>query len=204
MRKVKLAMQVSADGFSADAKGNTEWMVWNWSKDWTWDNDLRQYHIDLTTSSDCLLLSRKMAEEGFHRHWEEAAADPANPQSAFAKPITDMKKLVFTTTLTESPWRNTDLVTGNLSNEMAKLKNAVGKDILIYGGSTLASAFVNADLIDEFHLFVNPAVLGTGRKMFKDVSVPVKLNLVSARPYPCGVAVIHYRRRATTDRAVAA
>ena len=52
--------------------------------DWKWDEELRRYHIDLTTSSDCILLSRKMAEEGFHDHWESVAANAASPQFAFA------------------------------------------------------------------------------------------------------------------------
>jgi hypothetical protein len=62
MRKLKLAMQVSVDGFTAGADGDTRWMVWNWTENWPWDDRLRTYHSDLTLSSDCILLSRKMAE----------------------------------------------------------------------------------------------------------------------------------------------
>jgi hypothetical protein len=67
MKQVRLEMQVSADGFAADIDGKTDWMIWPWGPDWTCDEDLRRYHIDLTISSDCILLSRKMAEEDF-RH----------------------------------------------------------------------------------------------------------------------------------------
>ena len=89
MKKVKLEIQVSIDGFAADRDGRSNWMRWNWGEEWTWDDALRHYHLDLTTSSDCILLSRKMAEEGFHRHWEQVAENPADPQYEFAKPITD-------------------------------------------------------------------------------------------------------------------
>ena len=65
MRKLKLEMQVSLDGFALDVDGKTDWMLWNWGEDWTWDEALRRRHIDLTTSSDCILLSRMMAEEIF-------------------------------------------------------------------------------------------------------------------------------------------
>jgi hypothetical protein len=67
MRKLKLAMQVSIDGFgfASDGNGDPSWMLSCWAENWTWDEALRRYHTDLTTSSDCILLSRKMAEEGF-------------------------------------------------------------------------------------------------------------------------------------------
>jgi hypothetical protein len=58
-------MQMSIDGYVANENGNTSWMVWDWVDDWAWDNELGNYHIDLTTSSDCMLLSRKMATQGF-------------------------------------------------------------------------------------------------------------------------------------------
>jgi len=61
MRKLKLEMQVSIDGFASDANGDPSWMLWCWSEHWTWDEALRRYHTNLTTSSDCILLSRKMA-----------------------------------------------------------------------------------------------------------------------------------------------
>jgi dihydrofolate reductase len=195
MRKLKLEMQVSIDGFAADANGGTSWMIWNWLDDWKWDDRLRQFHINLTTSSDCLLLSRKMAEEGFHHHWETVAQDPNNPQFDFAKPITDMKKLVFTTTLAKSSWPNTELAKGDIAKEVNRLKSAKGKDILVYGGLTFASALITAGLIDEFYLFVNPTALGVGRSMFKDISAPLPLDLQGATAYECGVVVFKYARR---------
>lgn len=124
---------MSIDGYIAEADGNTSWMVWNWADDWNWDNELRQCHIDLTTSSDCILLSRKMAEEGFVNHWEKVAENPANPQYAFAKPITEMHKVVFTKTLDKSKWKNTELAKGDFVNEINQLKSQKGKDIIVYG-----------------------------------------------------------------------
>jgi dihydrofolate reductase len=192
MRKLKLVMQVSMDGFTADADGGTGWMVWNWADDWSWDQQLRQRHIDLTTSSDCILLSRKMAEEGFHDHWEKIAANPADPQSAFARPVADMRKVVFTRTLDKSIWRNTELAKGDLASEVFRLKGESGKDLIVYGGPTFASSLINAGLIDEFYLFVNPTALGSGRSMFKDIDAKLKLALVKTTAYDCGVVVLDY------------
>src|ERR1700743_3752201 len=113
MRKLKLEVQLSIDGFAADLKGNTDWMVWDWKPEWNWDKELQQYHIDLQLSSDTILLGRKMAGGGFFDHWEQVAENPDDPQYAFAKPTTEMKKYVFTKTLTTSKWKNTELIKGD-------------------------------------------------------------------------------------------
>ncbi|WP_448953519.1 dihydrofolate reductase family protein [Labrys neptuniae] len=194
MRKLKLEMQISADGFSSSHDGNNDWMVWNWAPDWGWDEALRRYHHELTFSSDCILLSRMMAEEGFHQHWQSVADDAANPQAGFAKAITDMRKVVFSRTLTESHWARTELARSGLTEEVTRLKQEPGKDLIVYGGPIFVSSLVEAGLIDEFHLIVNPAVLGGGKPMLADPTKAARLRLVDARPFPCGVAVLHYAK----------
>ena len=95
MRKLKLEVQLSVDGFMADKAGGMNWMVWPYTpSEWHWDKALQQYHIDLQVSSDCILLSRNMAG-GFHDFWDGVAQDPTDPRYAFAKPIADMHKIVF-------------------------------------------------------------------------------------------------------------
>ncbi len=192
MRKLKLEVQVSIDGYTADVNGNTNWMVWNWSDDWKWDHELRQFHTDLTTSSDCILLSRKMAEEGFIHHWEKVAEDPANPQYAFAKPITEMRKMVFTRTLRQSIWKNTELAKGDFVKAINQLKAQKGKDIIVYGGPIFASSLIKAGLIDEFHFFINPTALGCGIPFFNELERQVNLELLSSKRYDCGVVVLTY------------
>lgn len=192
MRKLKLEVQTSVDGFIADTQGRTNWAIWNWGEDWKWDNELRQYHIDLTTSSDCILLSRKMAEEGFIDHWEKMAENVTNPQHAFAKPVADMQKLVFSKTLDQTNWKNTELVKGDFVNEINHLKSMDGKDMIVYGGATFVSSLIKGGLIDEFHLFVNPTALGNGKTIFKELDSRLNLNLVNSKWYSCGVVVLTY------------
>jgi RibD C-terminal domain len=122
MRKLKLEMQVSIDGFASDANGDPSWMLSCWSEHWTWDEALRRYHTNLTTSSDCILLSRKMAEEGFCEHWEQVAKDAEDPQSAFAKPISDMPKLVFSKSGFQTQSRNAEVVRGDATEKVESLK----------------------------------------------------------------------------------
>lgn len=192
MRKLKLEMQVSLDGFTASADGDVSWMVWPWSEDWPWDDALRTHHNNLTATSDCILISGRMAEEGFCDHWERVASNAENPQSIFAAAIVATPKLVVTRTIPSSRWKNAELLRGDLAERIARLKQGPGKDILAYGGPTLASALMEAQLIDEMYIYINPGVLGQGRKMLKDIRYPAALMARNATCYPCGVVVLEY------------
>ncbi|PSL44736.1 dihydrofolate reductase [Chitinophaga niastensis] len=192
MRKLKLQIQTSIDGYIAAANGSTAWMIWNWGNEWPWDDALRKYHTDLTATADCVLLSRKMATEGFIGHWEEMAKNSDNPQATFAKNITAAHKVVFTKTLPASVWKNTELAKGDLATEVNKLKGQPGKDIIVYGGGAFVSALIKARFIDEFHLVVNPTVLGDGLSIFKEVGNNLNLNLVSATSHNDGIVALHY------------
>lgn len=194
MRKLKLEMQISVDGFSSSHDGTNDWMVWNWAPDWGWDEALRRYHEELTASSDCILLSRMMAEEGFHRHWQNVADNAASAQAGFAEAIGRMRKIVFSRTLKESRWPNTEIAGSRLAEEVSRLKHEPGKDIIVYGGPILVSSLVEAGLIDEFHFIVNPALLGNGKPVLGELHRTTRLKLLGARAFPCGVAVLHYAR----------
>jgi len=194
VRKLLLQTQISIDGYVADNSGNTDWMVWNWNNEWRWDDELRKYHNDLTASVDCILLSRKMAQEGFIHHWSSVAEKQDNPQSGFARKITEAQKVVFTTTLDKSVWERTVLAKGDLFTEIATLKQATGSDMIAYGGATFASSLLRSNLVDELHLLVNPTVLGAGLSLFGAMQHPLQLSLVSATSYPSGVAVLKYMK----------
>jgi dihydrofolate reductase len=189
MRKLKLQMQMSVDGYIADPNGKTDWMVWNWGPDWTWDDSLKKYFKDLTASVDCILLSRKMAEEGFIAHWEKVAQKPNDPQFEFAKKITDTRKVVFTKTLEKSNWENTILAKGDLENEVHRLKSQKGRDIIVYGGATFVSSLIRKNLVDELLLFINPVAIGDGMKVFSERT---NLRLINTQLYNSGIAVLTY------------
>jgi dihydrofolate reductase len=197
MRKLKLEIQLSVDGFAADKQGGMDWAIWPYTgSDWLWDKALQRYHNDLTTSSDCILLSRTMAG-GFHDHWEEVAKNVNDPQYAFAKPITEMRKVVFSRTLTKSVWKNTVLAEGDYVEVINKLKKEPGKDIIVYGGATFVSSLIQAGLIDEFHLLINPTAIGSGLPIFHTLNEKQGLQLVKAIGFDCGVTVLYYKKRNT-------
>lgn len=191
MRKLKLEVQISIDGYIADTDGNTNWMLWNWNADWNWDQRLKDYHIDLIKSCDSVLLSRKMAEEGFISHWQNISKDSDNPQYPFAKHITDIKKIVFSRNLKESLWENVVLVNADFVQQINEMKNSKGEDMIVFGGSTFVSSLIKENLIDEYHLIVNPVTLGAGLAIFQEGN-QMSLYLEKAESYNCGIVVLKY------------
>jgi dihydrofolate reductase len=195
MRKLKLEVQLSVDGFMADTNGSMNWMVWPYTpNEWSWDKELQQYHIDLHTCSDCILLGRSMAG-GFHDFWEGVAQNPHDPRYAFAKPVTEMHKVVFSKKLKKSVWKNTTLAKGNYVNYIQQLKKEDGRDIICYGGARFISSLIKARLIDEFHLLINPTAIAHGLPIFSALSEKQSLQLKNAKAFSCGVALLHYERK---------
>jgi dihydrofolate reductase len=182
MRKLKLQVQMSVDGFIAGPGGEMDWMTWNW------DNKLKDYVNELTAPVDTILLGRKMAG-GFISHWANAASDPNNPEYGFGKKMTDTPKVVFSKTLERSQWDNTEVVTGDLAEEIHELKNRDGKDIIVYGGAGFDSSLIKENLIDDYHLFINPAVIGSGMAIFAERK---NLTLVKSISFDCGIVVLQY------------
>ena len=188
MRKLKLQVQISVDGYVAGPNGEMDWMVWDW------DGELKNYVNELTQPVDSILLGRKLAD-GFIPHWANVANDPNNPAYATGKKFTDTPKVVFTKTLRKSAWENTEIATGDLPNEINKLKRQNSKDMIVYGGASFVSSLIKDGLIDEFHLFLNPAVLGDGMKIFKDVNYKQDLVFVKSIPFDCGIVLLHYETK---------
>ena len=185
LRKLKLQVQMSTDEYIAGPKGEMDWLVWNW------DDKLKECVNELTESVDSILLGRKMTE-GFISYWSDVMAKPDHLDYAFAKKMIETPKVVFTKTLNKSKWVNTDIATGDLTDEINKLKRQEGKDIIVYGGASFDSSLIKTGLIDEFHLFVNPAAIGNGMTIFKDLNEMQKFTLVKSIAFDCGIVLLHY------------
>ncbi|HET6989802.1 MAG TPA: dihydrofolate reductase family protein [Bacteroidia bacterium] len=202
MRKLKLQVQISIDGFIAGLKGEMDWITFDL------DNDILKYISDLNKDIDCILLGRKLAE-GFIPHWKTEATDPTKKrefvermsgQYDFAKKMHETSKVVFTKSLEKNEWENTVLASGNLKEEITKLKKqsrslSGGKDLIVYGGGTLVSSLIKEELIDELHLFVNPTAIGNGMTIFKGLESKRNFKLIKAIPFECGIVVLHYETK---------
>jgi dihydrofolate reductase len=188
MRKLKLQMQITLDGFVAGPNGELDWMTSNMEME---DDKLLPYINFLIDSSDTILMGRKMTDE-FVNYWTNVVKNPKSPEYAFAKKMVDTPKVVFTRTLDESRWPNTVLAKGDLVGEVNKLKNRSGKDLLVYGGAGFVSSLIKNDLIDEYHFFVNPVAISKGMTIFGELGSYFKLKQIDAIPYECGITVHNY------------
>jgi dihydrofolate reductase len=184
MRKVKLQMQMTINGYVGGLNGENNWMTWNP------DDEFVEFLKSLLDTSDTLLLGRKTAD-GVIKHWEnEADKNPAHP---FAKKIADISKVVFTKTLDKSIWNNTTLAKGNLAEEIADLKKQNGKDIIVFGGAGFVSSLIKEGLIDEYHLIVNPTAISNGMTIFDSLDKMQKFTPIRAQLYSGGKTVLSYK-----------
>lgn len=189
MRKLKLQIQLSADGFNSRPDGALDWMTWNW------DDKLKQTVNDLHDPVDTILLGRKMTE-GFVTHWENVTTTPEDPSYGFAMKMVETPKVVFSRTATTTPGKNTTVVNGNLKDEVNKLKEQDGGDIIVYGGTELVSNLIQENLIDEYNLFINPTAIGGGGSIFSKVDGGRQdLQLKQAIPFDCGVVLLQYEKK---------
>src|SRR5688572_27740564 len=185
MRKLKLQVQMSIDGFIGGAEGQMDWLVMNWSE------DVKKYVEDITEPVDTIILGRNLAE-GFIPHWAAVGADTYHPENSAGRKYSETKKIVFSKSLKSSPWSNTSVAGGDLKKEVLELKKMNGNDIIAYGGSRFVSCLIKEKLIDELHLFVNPVVIGRGMPIFGDVTTKQFYKPVDVQSFDCGIVMIQY------------
>ena len=103
-------------------------------------------------------------------------------------------KIVFTKSLTRSEWPNTEIATGDLKDEITKLKNQEddGRDIIVYGGALFDASLIKENLIDEYILLVNPVAIGNGKPIFKDLKVIGRLTVIESIAFDAGTVLLHY------------
>lgn len=104
----------------------------------------------------------------------------------------EIPKVVFTKTINKSMWINTDIATGDLKDEITKLKNQNGGDIIVYGGVSFDSSLIKEKLVDELYLFVNPVAIGNGKTIFKNLDEIQRFTLIESRGFYCGLVLLHY------------
>lgn len=179
MRKLKLQVQTTVDGFMAGPDGAMDWMTMPWT------DDMNTYADALAESVDCIVLGRKLAE-GFIPAW---ASRPEGEDEQTIDWMNKTPKVVISNSLTESPWDNVEVAGGDLAEIVNRLKAQEGGDLIVYGGGTLVSSLIAEGLIDELYLFVNPTAIGAGMPVFAEGAYQ-RLSLVEARGFDCGITVL--------------
>lgn len=187
MRKIKLQMQVSLDGFVCGLDGEMDWTTYQW------DDELKNYVKELMAPADSFIIGR-ILYEGMSMYWPAAETNPDTDEDTrvVAKTFNSMPKHIFSKTLVNAEWNNAIIESGDLVETINTLKNQEGGDIMLYGGVSLVSSFIQNNLIDEYHLFVNPTAIGKGKSIFGNLTGNFGLQLVNSAAFSCGIVVLHY------------
>ena len=143
--------------------------------------------------SDALLLGRRTYET-FAASWPERGSDVPN-----ADWMNNTRKYVASTTLESPKWNNTTVLDGDVAEAVARLKHEDGKNIMVNGSGELVRSLMRNHLLDELRLFMHPVVVGSGRRLFDDQSLPVELVLVASHAYENGVMSLTYKPTGAAD-----
>lgn len=185
MRKVIVSEFVTLDGVMEDPGGaeKTAHGAWTWPY---WSDEIGKFKFEELFASDALLLGR-VTYQGFAAAWPSAM-----DEQGFADRMNSLPKFVVSMTLTSVEWNNSSLIKEHVAEEIAKLKQQPGQDILIAGSAELVQALMRHGLIDEYRLLVYPVVLGSGKRLFAEGSAAT-LKLVETRSFDSGVALLRYQ-----------
>ena len=180
MRKIIVSEGVSVDGvFDAETMG--QWAAPSFSEER--DELVR----GLVLASDALLLGRTTYDLQAW-YWPNQKDD----KYGIANHKNSMPKYVVTSRPLQTQWNNSMVIQKNIVEEIAKLKDQPGKDILIEGSATLVESLSQAGLIDEYRLMVHPVIAGSGKRFFKEGIGLTKLKLVDSKPISRGVVLLTY------------
>jgi len=175
---------VSLDGVMEDPGGAENFKHGGWTFEINRGDEGDKFKLDETLSSEALLLGR-VTYQGFAEAWPSREGE-------FADKFNTMPKYVVSSTLEEAEWKNSTVVTGDVADEVAKLKQEHDGDIVVHGSGRLVQALLEHDLVDELRLMVFPVLLGSGKRLFGETSNKKPLRLVDSRVVGDGVAIVIY------------
>jgi dihydrofolate reductase len=178
MRKLWVKAWITLDGvFDAD------------TMDYWWQNsnspERMAYIMEQYSQGDIYMLGR-VTYEMLWPGWSKETTGPGEP-------LNRMHKYVISTTLTEAPWKESTIIRENVVEEIAKLKQQPGKDIIIDGSATLVQSLQGTGLIDEYRLLVEPFIMGRGRRFFAEGTAMSKLRLVESKTLNSGTLALIYQ-----------
>ena len=184
MRNIIVFDNVTLDGFMAGPNGELDWALQ--------DDEITQYSKAGQSSIDTFLFGR-VTYDMMASFWPTPTGKSANP--VFAEALNNAAKIVFSSTLQKADWQYTEVVRELRKDEILKLKQQPGKNMMIFGSGTIVEQLTNLGLIDEYQILVNPVILGKGKQMFKDIQGSMKLKLVNTKAFSSGVVLLQYQLR---------
>src|SRR5215216_4446543 len=180
MRKLILEEWMSLDGYVTDKNGQLDFFT-NLTPEQNKYSDSDQ--LKFLKTIDTILLGRKTYEL-FVDFWPEATTD----KEVIADKLNETKKIIFSNTLTQAPWGKwpeAEIINGEATAAIKKLKSLPGKNMVMRGSISLAQAMMTENLIDEYHIQLCPVITGGGRSLFSEINFK-KLKLTEIRQYDTG------------------
>jgi dihydrofolate reductase len=180
-------MQVSLDGFIEGPNGDMSWRASDDNEEW---EDL----FEMLETVDLFLLGAKMYPD-YANYWQQCLAYPngcSQNEFKYAQLAEKSEHIVFSSTIKNADWANTKMNSGNVAQEIAKIKKLPGKDIHLVGGAKLARTVIKAGLVDEYRLNIVPAIVGSGKSFFREQSGRHDLELISTKVLQSGVVIVRY------------
>jgi dihydrofolate reductase len=170
---------MSLDGFFEGPNKKFDWFAP--------DEEFLDYAKDLLRTVDTILFGRTTYEH-------MAAYWPSAPRDEIANAMNNLPKVVASRTLKNVEWNNSRLIQGDVAEEISKLKQMPGKDIVIFGSATLASSLLELGLIDDYRVILSPILLGGGSPMFTNMKHRINLKLAGTTLLKSGVVVLYYQK----------
>ena len=178
-------MHLSLDGFVAGPNGEMDWIKV--------DQEIFD-HVGKRIGEGDTALYGRVTYQMMESYWPTAGDQPnaSKHDIEHSKWYKQVHKIVLSKTLEDSGLTNTTIINDNLSDSISAIKQHAGNEILLFGSPSATHALIQQNLIDGYWLFVNPIVLGRGIPLFVDIQDKIKLNLVTTRPFSCGVTELNY------------
>ncbi|GHO78140.1 pyrimidine reductase [Ktedonobacter sp. SOSP1-85] len=151
-----------------------------------WSDEAAKFKLDELFASDALLLGR-VTYEGFAAAWPTMKDD-----AGFADRMNSLPKYVISTTLKEATWNNSTVISENIAEEVAKIKEQTSQDILLSGSADLVNALAHHNLIDEYRIMLYPVVVGKGKRLFQEGIDKKTLRLGEVKTFSSGVTILSY------------
>ena len=187
MRKLIMTMWMSLDGFISGPDNDMSWVMAGYN------NEMSEYEDGFVSVADTLLLGR-VTYESFAGSWPKV---PDNPEVSagereYAKKLNAMKKIVFSRSMVKADWNNSSIYKEIKRDEIMRLKQMPGKNIIIYGSASIVKGLSEMGLIDEYQILVYPVLRGSGKRLFDSKEWKIALKLLNTDTYSSGVAAMSY------------
>lgn len=155
------------------------------------DDEIHQHYSDLIKNSGTLLYGRITFQ--LMEYWRSVVENPTGNEATddFAVAIDNAQKIVFSRTLENVDWKNTELKSEVVKEEILELKQQAGKDILV-GSPSLIVTMAKLGLVDEFQLSIHPTIVGSGLPLFKNITDRIDLKLLKTKTFGCGAVFFFY------------